>query len=74
MNLPYKFTVLGHKRANREPWYDKKGNLIDDGENHDILLGGGPTKKVADVVEANFRNNVPKGSWKFWIEENPDIQ
>jgi hypothetical protein len=69
MNLPYNFNVIGHKRANREPTIDSKGVVIDDGISQDILLGGGSTKAIADAIETGVRANVPKGTWKFWIEE-----
>lgn len=73
-NLPkssYKFTVYAQKRAKREPIIDPKTKeVIDDGTNHPIIVGGGPDKKTANINMENVKANVPRGTWGFWVEES----
>lgn len=63
------YGVYGKKKGKREPWYDSKGKLIDDGENIDILLNRSSDKARMEIFMENIKKNVDADQWTFWIDE-----
>ena len=66
---PYKFSVYGLKLQKRDPITDTKGNVIDDGTNHAILLGGSDEEAPAKFFLRNIKTNVKSHQWKIWLEK-----
>ena len=46
----------------------KAGDVVDDGQPKKIRLGAWEERAVADAMAENIKNNVPKRSWKIWVE------
>ncbi len=66
---PYKFPVYGLKLQKREPITDTKGNVVDDGTNRVVLLGGSDDKRTAEFFYKNVKSNVKPHQWKIWMEK-----
>ena len=64
------FTIYGERYKNCDPLIDPKTKeVLDDGSPKRVSLGQWSNKKVAESMSENIKNNVPKRSWKIWIEE-----
>lgn len=63
------FTVYGERFHKYEPIIDSKSKeVLDDGTPKRILLSSWSDEKIAKVFAENVKANVPKRSWKIWIE------
>ena len=67
---PYKFSVFGLKLQKRDPIIDTKGEVIDDGTNNIILLGGSDEEKAAKMFMGGVKGNVKPHQWKIWLEKS----
>lgn len=66
------YAAYAKKKKKNEPWYDSKGNLVDSGENVDIMLNRSTDKNRLEMFMKNIEKNVNKDDWTFWIEEYKD--
>jgi hypothetical protein len=63
------FTIYGERLHPYAPIIDPKTKeVIDDGQPKKVSLGSWRSKKVAETMAGNIKNNVPKNSWKIWVE------
>ena len=61
--------VYGQRYHPYEAILDSKtGEVIDDGQPKKIVLGRWDSKKVADSYAENIKANVPRRSWRVWVE------
>jgi hypothetical protein len=71
------FTVFGQRYNKIDPFIlsrdvkdiGKKGTVIYDGLPEKITLGSWAAEKTANHMAENIKNNVPKRSWKIWVEQ-----
>jgi hypothetical protein len=63
-----KYTIFGLKLAKRTPWIDAKGNVIDDGVNHKMVLCSSDNEKMVDFFMKSVKDRVHGKSWKIWKE------
>lgn len=64
------YNVYCLKLSKREPIInDKTSEVIDNGENKNILLTQEKDRKTAEFFIEHVKQNVKKRQWKFWIEE-----
>lgn len=62
--------VKAQRLTKRQPIYDQKGVMIDDGANHPIILSSSLPAKLLEAFAANVRKNVGDTDWKIWIEKS----
>ena len=70
------YTVFGQRYQPYDPFVlakdvegvGKAGFVLDDGKPKKITLGIWSSKNVADIMAENIKKNVPKRSWKIWVE------
>ena len=46
----------------------KAGDVLDDGTPKKIRLGAWDSETIAEQMAENIKNNVPKRTWKIWVE------
>ena len=67
----FKYKVFGRKLKKRKPITDyKSGEIIDDGQNLDILLTQSNDKWSSESFLNEIKKRFDKKEWKFWIIEN----
>jgi hypothetical protein len=63
------FTVYGQRYNKYDPIIDcKTKEVIDDGQPKKIQLTTFSQEKLANTFAENVKANVPKRSWKIWVE------
>lgn len=67
----FKYKVFGRKLKKRNPITDfKTGEVIDDGQNSDILLTQSENKWSTELFLREIKARFDKKEWKFWIKED----
>lgn len=65
------FNVYGERFNKYEPIIDAKTKeVIDDGTPKKVVLSRWSDESIAKIFADNIKNNVPKRSWKIWIEQS----
>lgn len=63
------FTVYAERYNKYEPIIDQKTKeVLDDGNPKRVVLSSWSDEKLANNFADNVKNNVPKRSWKIWVE------
>lgn len=63
------YTVYGERFHKYEPIIDSKTKeVLDDGSPKRIVLSRWNDEEIAKHFAENIKANVPKRSWKIWIE------
>lgn len=64
-----KYIIYGERYHKHDPIVDSRTNeVIDDGTPKKIRLGSWDDKKLANSMAENIKSNVPKRSWRIWVE------
>lgn len=66
----FKYKVFGRKLKKRQPILDfKTKEIIDDGQNSDILLTQSENKWSTELFLREIKGRFDKKEWKFWMIE-----
>lgn len=61
--------IFAQRKTKRESFFDRKGNLIDDGTNNQIFLWKDcPSIAIAKFFSDRIISNVNSKDWKIWME------
>ena len=68
MSDNFKYKVFGRKLKKRQPILDfKTKEMIDDGQNSDILLTQSENKWSTELFLREIKGRFDKREWRFWM-------